>query len=68
MISKALRQLEKEVVGELLNEKGGAREKARWRLKQHTTKREKCKRFQYMRKVVRKKKKKLLERKTKKDN
>ncbi len=54
---KALRQLEKEVVGELLNENGGAREKGRWRLKQHITKIEKCKRSQYKRKVVRKKKK-----------
>ncbi len=40
---KALRQLEKEAIGELLNEKGGAREKGRWRLEQHITKREKCK-------------------------
>jgi hypothetical protein len=54
---KALRQLEKEAIGELLNEKGGAREKGRWRLEQHITKREKCKRSQYKRKVVRKKKK-----------
>jgi hypothetical protein len=54
---KALRQLEKEVVGELLNEKGVGREKGRWRLEQHITKREKCKRSQYKRKVVRKKKK-----------
>jgi hypothetical protein len=40
-----------------LNENGGAREKGRWRLEQHITKGEKCKRSQYKRKVVRKKKK-----------
>jgi hypothetical protein len=54
---KALRQLEKELVGELSNEKGGAREKGKWRLEQHITKREKCKRSQYKRKVVRRKRK-----------
>ncbi len=54
---KALRQLEKELVGELSNEKGGVREKGKWRLEQHITKREKCKRSQYKRKVVRRKRK-----------